>query len=328
MNPSATLASESMRDLYGRARRAAKTNLSIFITGETGTGKEVLARYIHGESGVSGHFVPIDCTAFPEHLVESELFGHEKGAFTGAIARREGLLESARSGTACFDEIGDMPLNLQAKLLRALEYGFRRIGGSECQSPEFRTIAMTNRDLLQDVREGRFREDLYYRLGVVELRIPPLRERPEDIPALIQQFWGDQRPGPAPAVVDLLTRYHWPGNVRQLKHCIRCMAQLRTCSLLDAAATASSCDIVRSIRPAQCRPRKGPALVEDWPTRQAPAQQSTLAAAEMAAITEALRRANGSPTIAARLLGVGRTTVYRKIKSYGLQFAASEKVAI
>lgn len=313
--------SEVMHDLYRQAALAARTSVPILITGETGTGKEVLARYIHSQSEARGMFVPIDCSAFPEHLVESELFGHLRGAFTGATSDRKGLLELAANGTAFLDEIGELPIHLQAKLLRVLDsYQIRPVGSSAFRDVSFRIIAATNRDLSALTREGKFREDLLYRLGALQLHIPPLRERPEDIPALVELFWGDcSGDRPPKRALDLLSRYDWPGNVRQLQHCVRCMAELRRCPLLDATTKSSSCRIARSLSGVDA---PVPAAVELCSETGASAASvptdMSLATIEKTAIREALERTNGRRAEAAELLGLARTTFYRKVRAYGL----------
>ncbi len=219
----------AMHRLLDDARRAAQVGVSVLITGETGTGKEVLARFIHQHSPrAEKPFVPINCAAIPEDLLESELFGHEPGAFTDAKARKTGLIEAADGGVLFLDEIASMPLAMQAKLLRVLEERtVRRVGGTRWMPVDVQVIAASNRDLKQMIAEGTFREDLYYRLRVVELRIPPLRERRDDIPQLVGHFLREaslrmNRPveGTTERALSALQAYHWPGNIRELKHVI------------------------------------------------------------------------------------------------------------
>ena len=212
--------SENMRLLFHQAYKVAQTNATVLLLGESGVGKEVVARYIHQFSGRSqAPFVTIDCGALPENLVESELFGHTKGAFTGAETTREGRFLQADGGTLFLDEIGELPLPLQPKLLRVLESGaFRPIGGDRDATVDVRVIAATNREVENEVKSGKFREDLYYRLNVFPLAIPPLRERPEDVPALAASLLKPWHKQLGPAAERLLVSYSWPGNVRELRN--------------------------------------------------------------------------------------------------------------
>jgi transcriptional regulator with GAF, ATPase, and Fis domain len=224
---------QKLREIYAIIEKIAPTNTTVIIEGETGTGKEVVAQTIHKLSArAGGPMMVFDCGAVPENLIESELFGHEKGSFTGAIMTRQGLFEMGDSGTVFLDELGELPLDLQPKLLRALEQReIRRVGASKQIKVDVRIIAATNRNLEEEVRHGRFRQDLFYRLSVVRLILPPLRERPEDIPLLIKHFLrngsynkspdGGQRvKNVARDALDLLTSYRWPGNVRELLNAI------------------------------------------------------------------------------------------------------------
>jgi two-component system, NtrC family, response regulator AtoC len=228
--------SRKMRDLLDLASRVARHSTTVLITGESGTGKEVLARAIHRMSPRSEQgFTAINCAAIPEHLLESELFGHVKGSFTGATADRAGLFELAHGGTLLLDEIGDLPLDLQAKLLRALEEGeIRRVGGREARKVDVRVLAATAKPLEAAVESGEFRADLFYRLNVVRLHIPPLRERPDDVPALLTHFarQAATRLGHpvsvTPAALNALTRHSWPGNVRELRNAIERASVLGT----------------------------------------------------------------------------------------------------
>jgi len=227
--------SEAIRGVMETVIQVAPTNVSVLITGETGTGKELVARAIHRLSPRSANpFIAINCGAIPESLIESELFGHERGAFTGAVSRRKGAFEMAHGGTILLDEIGDMPLVTQVKILRALEdKEIRRIGGSESVKVDIRVLASTNVDLQEAVDEGKFRRDLYYRLKVVEIRIPPLRERREDIPLLLKTFvekykreHGVQFSGFSEEAIDMLVNYSWPGNVRELENLVESVVVL------------------------------------------------------------------------------------------------------
>ncbi len=227
--------SPPMRKLYDVVRKVAEADLDVLIVGDTGTGKELVARSIHESSPRAGKpFVPVDCGAIPETLLESEFFGHEKGAFTGASGRSIGLVEIAEGGTFFLDEIAELPLALQAKLLRLLqERCFRRLGGRKEIRADLRVLAATNRNLVQEVRGGRFREDLYFRLNVVEVRVPPLKERREDIPSLVEHFlreisgkMGKAEPNISGDVMEVLVRYEWPGNVRQLQNVLKRLVAL------------------------------------------------------------------------------------------------------
>lgn len=229
--------SQYMHGLLEQARRFAATSATILLLGESGTGKELMARYIHDHSSrTSQPCVTVNCAAFQENLIESELFGHENGAFTGAVRQREGCIEAARGGTLFLDEIGELPMSVQAKLLRVLEeHEFSRVGSHVVRRVQARIIAATNRDLARDVAEGRFREDLYHRLDVLSLRIAPLREHPQDIPALATHFVtrlaseGETHvSGIAAEAMKQLKDYHWPGNVRQLRNTIH-----RACVISD-----------------------------------------------------------------------------------------------
>ncbi len=218
--------SPAMNEIYALIRKIGASRSHVLITGESGTGKEVVARTIHF-SGARGDkpFVPINCTAMPEGLLESELFGHVRGAFTGAHANKKGLFEAAAGGTLFLDEIGDMPISLQGKLLRVLQdKEVRPVGGNQSQKVDVRIIAATHQDMHRAIQEGRFRQDLYYRLNVIPIRIPPLRERAEDIPVLAEAFLrkhaNDERAHFSNGATRKLMQGHWPGNARELENCI------------------------------------------------------------------------------------------------------------
>lgn len=235
--------SPAMLKIFDLIKKISTTDSTILITGESGTGKELIARAIHFHSHrKSNRFVVIDCAGLPEQLLESELFGHEKGSFTGAYERKLGLIEIAEGGTLFLDEIGELPLNLQAKLLRVIEEKeFRRIGGLESIRADVRIIAATNKDLSSEVKKGTFREDLYFRLAVIPINIPPLRERTEDILLLTEYFMENmckklnrtQLPTFTPAAKKLLLNYHWPGNVRELENLIEQLITLNDKSVID-----------------------------------------------------------------------------------------------
>ncbi|MHB8766037.1 MAG: sigma-54 interaction domain-containing protein, partial [Deferrisomatales bacterium] len=246
--------SPAMAELQEQIRIVAPTRASVLITGENGTGKELVARAVHaGSKRADGPFVEVNCAAIPDDLIESELFGHEKGAFTGAVARRRGKFDLADGGTLFLDEIGDISLKTQAKILRVLqEMRFERVGGGRTHQVDVRIIAATNKDLEAEIRRGWFREDLYFRLKVVPFHVPPLRERASDVPALVQHFirlfCAEEKREPvavAPEVLSALQAYPWPGNVRELKNVaermvILCRGPRLTLDDLPAAARAGA----------------------------------------------------------------------------------------
>ncbi len=285
----------------------ASAPTTVLVTGESGTGKEIIARSIHAQSNRSGGpFIAINIAGIPETLLESELFGHEKGAFTGAHAQRNGIFELASSGTLFLDEIGDMPFHLQVKLLRVLqEGGLRRLGGSRIIPVDVRIIAATNKDLDSMVKRGDFREDLFYRLNVARLRVPPLRERPDDIPDLLAHIieklnvrMGKTIRQVSPDALRLLKSYSYPGNVRELEN------------IIERAFIFSSSDTIETAS-------------IDIPTGTRPAfEPSTLKALERNAIEKALHRWEGNRTRAAEELGITRRTLLNKIKDYHLDSEA------
>jgi two-component system response regulator HydG len=301
--------------LHGRSRvmerlrlvldLAADSASSVLILGESGTGKELCARSIHRSSPRSAMpFLALNCAALPDELLESELFGHERGAFTGAAARRHGLLELAHEGTLFLDEVGEMSVAMQAKLLRALDQGeIRRLGGDRTLHVDVRIIAATNRDLTQAAATGRFRHDLYYRLGVVVIDVPPLRDRVEDIPQLVEHFAAQVAlPGRQPLQVTseamaLLTRYAWPGNVRELRNIVERL------SVLAPDGVVSAADVALYL-PAAPPDGADTALVP-------------LEEIERRYILEVLRRCGDNRTRAAKVLGVDPKTLYNKLKTYG-----------
>jgi DNA-binding NtrC family response regulator len=298
--------SEAMLEVYKTAARVAASDATVLIHGESGTGKELVARAIHAASArAAGPFVPVDCGAIAEGVLESELFGHTRGAFTGAQAGRRGLFEEAHRGTLFLDEIGDVGLGLQARLLRALqEKEIRRVGSNEATPVDVRVLAATNKDLAAAVRAGKFREDLYYRLDVVALRIPPLRERPEDVPLLAEHFAAKHgRPEGAaitPAARDLLLGYSWPGNVRELENVIaRALA-------LNPAGVVTPDDLPPALRSAAA-PVPPPGAKE----------RPTLAEVERRYAAQVLAEAGGNKTRAAEILGIDRKTLYRLLGEGG-----------
>jgi len=308
--------SQRMLELLDMAKEAAQSVAPVLITGESGTGKELLARYIHAQGPRrEGPFVAVNCAAIPEGLLESELFGHERGAFTGAVGQKKGKFELAHRGTLLLDEISEMPISLQAKLLRALQEGeVDRIGGTKPVKVDVRPIATSNRDLLQRIKEGKFREDLYFRLNVIHLHIPPLRERREDIPLLVHHFLekysrlnGRPLRELSPKAMKALLDYHWPGNVRELENVIH------RAVLFSRGERIEERDL-RLEREALTE--EGHRTLSDLNLREA----------EKRLIVLALERAKGNRTEAARLLGVSVRTVRNKIKEYGLggRFFAKE----
>ncbi len=314
--------SPRVREINALVRKLGRSDSPVLLLGETGTGKEVVARAIHCAGG-HGPFVAIDCSLLGP-LLESELFGHTRGAFTGAVANKPGLLEVAEGGTAFFDEIGELPPEIQAKLLRVLqEKEFRALGAIAGRKARFRVIAATNRDLAREVEAGRFRRDLFYRLNVVLVRLPPLRDRREDVPELIAHFlayYGREHELTEEAM-EAMTRYDWPGNVRELENAIQRMVALnsRPClrngdlpSAVQGSLAAAQCEELERLAAAV----SDPAAIMPPPIRR----QSILPIEELErrAIAEALATTHGDRARAALLLGIGRTTLYRKLKRYRL----------
>ncbi|MBN1254155.1 MAG: sigma-54-dependent Fis family transcriptional regulator [Deltaproteobacteria bacterium] len=299
-------ASKQMREVLARVRQVAPTEATVLIEGESGTGKEVVARAIHQASPRSDRpFIPVNCSAFPETLLESELFGYEKGAFTGADKARKGLFEAAHTGTLLLDEIGDMPPPLQGKLLRVLQEGeVRRLGSTVPIKVQVRIVTATNKGAEQLVAQGTLREDLFYRLNVVRISIPPLRERPDDIIPLAQHFLEICRKkaqkeitGFAPDAVKAMLDHPWPGNVRELENAVERGAI--TCR--SPSITAQ--DLSLGLFPLDA------ASVE---------KGTTLKELEQSCILTALERHGGNQAKAARELGIGRNTLWRRLKEYGL----------
>ncbi|MDQ2807185.1 MAG: sigma-54 dependent transcriptional regulator [Chloroflexota bacterium] len=307
--------SAAMQTIYKMIGRAAGTDATILVTGETGTGKELVAQTIHSNSQYRhGPMIKVNCAALPESLLESELFGHEKGSFTGALTQRKGRFEMAHKGTIFLDEIGEMTLSTQRKLLRVLqEREFERVGGSLPIKVDVRVIAATNRRLKEEVEAGRFRADLYYRLAVIEVDMPPLRERKEDIPFLVEHFLDKHRYSAtsAPARISeealiVLQGYDWPGNVRELENAIERAVVMSQGSIITSHHLLFSpyterkfLDLTRMVR-------------------ERTALSDILAEAERLALVEALDQARGDRSEAAKLLGVARPEFYAKLKDYDL----------
>jgi DNA-binding NtrC family response regulator len=305
----------AMEKLRGLIGKAAAADASVLISGETGTGKELVARHLHAQSPRAQRpFMAINCAALVEGLLESEFFGHEKGAFTGASEQRDGRITQAADGTLFLDEVGELPLTLQAKLLRVLSEGsFRRVGGKDMLPMRCRIVAATNRDLKQMVQAGTFREDLYYRLQVIEMSVPPLRERESDILLLAEASLerlaaklGRRVPRLAGDARALLQVYRWPGNVRELLNVLE-----RAIVLLEGDT------ITPEDLPVEIRERRSPAGASG----EAPASEAevlTLREAEKRAVKAALEKTEGKKGAAAALLGTSWPTLNRKIREYGL----------
>ena len=306
---------EVMRRLFALLARIAPTDLTVTLIGETGTGKDVLAHAIHGASPRRGAaFAVFDCAAVPPSLIESELFGHEKGAFTGAVAARAGVFERAHGGTLFIDEIGELPLDLQPKLLRALEQRqVQRLGGTTVVPFDARIVAATNRDLGAAVETGAFRQDLFFRLSTAVLEVPPLRDRLEDLPALVGHFLTlAGRPlSVTPEALALLCAHAWPGNVRELKNAIDSAAALARGPSLDVP------DLVFLRQGTGAPPRRDRGKADASPPPAGPPGGS-LQAQERLAIQRALKEHDGNRTHAARAIGIATSTLYTKLKKYGL----------
>lgn len=306
--------SAKMRDIIGQIRHLADTNATVHITGESGTGKELVARALHAESRrAHGPFVAVNCGAFTESLLESELFGHEKGAFTGAVVRTRGAFERADNGTLFLDEVGDAPKPVQVKLLRVLEEReFFRVGGQEPIKVSTRIVSASNKELEDLVRKGEFREDLYYRLKVVTIRIPPLRERREDIRPLAERLvaaacreHGRNITAVEPSFYEALEMRDWPGNVRELRNAVEAAVLMCTSSLLSADDLCTDTGITSR--------------------RFSAPQTMTMGEIEREALIRALESCGWNRTSAARRLGISRRTVQRKIKEYGILDPGSDK---
>ncbi len=304
----------AMRQVFETVRKVAETDLTVLVRGESGTGKELVAQALHEASARrGGPFVAVNCAAISRELVESELFGHEKGAFTGADARRIGRFEAAHGGTIFLDEIGDMAPDTQAKVLRVLqERTFERVGGSKPIQVDVRVVAATHRDLEKDVAARRFREDLYYRLKVVEIALPPLRERPEDLATLAERFLlelagrlGRREKRLAPAALAALARHGWPGNVRELRNVLEQAAVLATGDEIDAAD-------LRLAGPAAAEPANGGVAFAD-------AKRAAVEGFERDFLLRALRANGGNVSRTAEAIGMVRQSLQLKIRELGLR---------
>jgi two-component system response regulator AtoC len=302
--------SPAMREVFSKIRRAAPSDSTVLLTGESGTGKELVARAIHTLSErADKEFVPVDCSALVESLLESELFGHVKGSFTGAFQTKHGLFELANHGTFFFDEISNLSLNIQAKLLRVIqEREFMKVGTQKRIKLDIRIIASSNRDLKEAIKDGSFREDLYYRLSVIPIKLPPLRDRTGDVPLLVDHFLtlhsqkrnGRQR-DVSKRALEMLSGYSWPGNVRELEHTIERILILEDCDVIEAEHL-----------PAFISQRQGEFQVFSD-------ESFNLEELEKRYIQFVLRQTKGRRQEAARILGINRKTLAAKIKKYGLR---------
>jgi DNA-binding NtrC family response regulator len=319
--------SAAMASVVAEAETAARVDSTLLITGESGTGKDVLVRYIHAHS--PRHEMPIirvNCGALPESLFESEFFGHERGAFTGASSLKRGLIEAADGSTLFLDEVGETPLLMQVKLLHFLEEGrFRRVGSTRDQSADVRIIAATNRPLQQDAEQGRFRADLFYRLNVVSLHVPPLRERPEDIPALLDYFLALYRQRFNRPALDLstearrrLAEYRWPGNVRELRNCLERAAALATADMIEAAQVLPGGQANRGVA--------SDSASEVTVANSQPQPPATLEELERQHILRVLDETGGNRERAAAVLGISARTLYRKLREYERDASAAESI--
>jgi two-component system response regulator HydG len=302
-----------MQAIYDKVRLIAPTKANVLILGESGTGKEVLAKAIHQASPRARKpFVAVHCAALPEALLESELFGHERGAFTGAVSKRQGRFELASGGTIFLDEIGEVPLSMQVKLLRVLESReIQRVGGTETVSVDVRILAATNRDLQEEVAEGRFREDLFYRLNVVSITLPPLRHRRADIPLLVRAFLSEfarengraEVPSVSREAMDILTAYHWPGNVRELRNVIENTSVFLRGNVVEPA------NLPITMAKKSEQPSDGMFFPMGIPLEQV----------ETEYLKKTLEQCDGNRTKAAELLQISRRTLQRRIKELGLE---------
>ncbi len=311
--------SEGLQKIRDLVQRVGPTNARVVITGENGSGKELVARAIHEASPRrSGPFIEVNCAAIPHDLVEGELFGHVKGSFTGAVADAAGKFEAANGGTLFLDEIGDLALNAQAKILRALQEGvIVRVGDSKPIKVDVRVIAATNRDLAQDIQSGRFREDLYHRLNVMPIHVPPLRDRARDIPSLVSHFVAvlGQGPGMAPKPFDgdalrRLQRRHWPGNVRELRNAVERLL------ILSAGPEVTEADVDLVLPPESAPPVDHEQLAADAADRTFAEFKED---AERAFIVARLREHYWNVAETARILGMPRSNLYNKIEKYGIE---------
>jgi len=317
--------SEALRKVFRLVRLAAPTQATVLVQGPSGTGKELIARALHTLSTrASGPFVAVNCGAIPENLIESELFGHVKGSFTGAVADKKGFFETANQGTLFLDEVGELPLHLQVKLLRALENrAIQRVGDATTIPVDIRVVAATNRDLRAAVAQGTFREDLFYRLNVVDVRLPPLREHVEDVGPLVRHFIaalapqnGDRVKDVSPAALALLEAYAWPGNVRELRNVVERMLVFAPGPQLMPEDVPE--EVAHPVVPEVPSATSVPSAAI-LPSASAAPVGASLAETEKARILAALREAGGNRTRAAQMLGISRRTIYRKLDEYAAE---------
>ena len=320
--------SPKIQDVLRMVARLKETRTPVLITGESGTGKELIARAIHYRGASAKQpFVAVDCGSLVPTLIESELFGYERGAFTGAQKAKQGLFQSADSGTIFLDEIGELPLEMQAKLLRVLqEKEVRPVGGTSRAKVDVRVIAATNRDLESEYKAGTFRKDLYFRLNVVTVHLPSLRERRSDIPSLVHYFLDRYAPGRmlhvSSEAMNALLEYDWPGNVRELENCVERAVALGADDLLDVNDLPPV--VLQQDTSAISVPRSAHEAAE--PSRQL--SDSDLEELERATIMRVFQQVNGDKTLAGKMLGISRATLYRKLKRYNIKKAKSTAAAI
>jgi len=308
----------SMQDVFRLVQKIAPSSATVLVYGESGTGKELIAQALHFNSPRAARpFLGVNCSAIPEPLLESELFGHEKGSFTGAVARKPGLFEQAHLGTLLLDEVGDLPLAMQAKILRAIqEKEIRRVGGNTSIIVDVRIVAATNKDLARQMKEGKFREDLYYRLNVLPIFLPPLRDRTTDVPRLVEHFVerfaraaGKRDPRVTPETLAALMRYRWPGNVRQLE------------SVLERAVLlAEGEDLTPELLPAEVRENVSVPL--SGLEIDIPDEGISLESLERELLQKAVQKAGGTLTRAARLLGISYRTLQYRLEKFGIARAS------
>ena len=316
--------SAAMGQVFELVKKAARSEANILVLGESGTGKELIARAIHANSPRAAHaFIPVDCAALPENLLESELFGHEKGSFTGAVRSKSGLMELADGGTLFLDEIGELPTGLQSKLLRTLqERQIRRVGGTELVDVDVRVVSATNRDIRDAIVKGTFREELYYRINVIEIRLPPLRERVGDIPLLVHAFlrrYGQGRIQACSAdAMAVLEAYRWPGNVRELQNVME-----RACALADSD-TIMPGDLPEPVQEGGISRRGDAGLPRDaapeatsLPLKEA--KEQWMGVLEASYLRQLLERHDGNISAAAKTAGIDRKTFHRLITKHGIR---------
>jgi DNA-binding NtrC family response regulator len=316
--------SPAMAQVFELVKKAARSEANILVLGESGTGKELIARAIHANSPRAPHaFIPVDCASLPENLLESELFGHEKGSFTGAVRAKQGLMEVADGGTLFLDEIGELPLGLQSKLLRALqERQIRRVGGTALVDVDVRVVSATNRDIRDAIVKGTFREELYYRVNVIEIRLPPLRERAGDIPLLVQAFlrrYGQGRVQACDAeAMAALEAYRWPGNVRELQNVIE-----RACALAEGTAITRE-DLPEHVHAGGRVAAGGAAMPADvrleataLPLKEA--KEQWMGVLEASYLRQLLERHQGNISAAAKAAGIDRKTFHRLVTKHGVR---------